>query len=105
MKLRRAIILGFVGIGLIIGSSSSTACKSSEEQQKEDAANAEAAAQDSFTNDYCEIVLECCNHVFAQPKDTASCKKRIGDLDSAMLHDPKARTDCLAQLRKVTSRD
>jgi hypothetical protein len=78
------------------------ACGSAEEDKKEAAENAEAAAKESFLSDYCAIVSECCNRVLSVPKSDPTCKKRIADVDPKMLADAKARTDCLAQLRKVT---
>lgn len=91
-------VLGPVLLGLIV-TSVIAAC--GDDDEKEAAAKAQAAAVDSFTNDYCEIVQECCNRVLTLPKDVPACKKRITDLDPMMLKDEKARSACLAQLRKV----
>lgn len=78
------------------------ACSSDEEEKREAALKAEAAAKESFVSDYCEIVSDCCNKVLSLPKDDPDCKSRVTNLDPKMLADAQARTDCLAQLRKVT---
>lgn len=94
LSISRVATLALVATGVVI------ACSSDEDS----GAAAEAAAQDSFLNDYCEIVNECCNQILAQPKDVPTCKKRIGDLDPAMIKDAKARTTCLSQLRAVAAK-
>jgi len=87
-----------LGVGIV---TALVACSSDEEEKREAALKAEAAAKDSFISDYCEIVSDCCNKILSLPKDGASCKARVTNLDPKMLADAQARTDCLAQLRKV----
>ncbi len=91
-----AALLGVLTLTVLV------ACKSDEEEKREAALKAEAAAKESFLDDYCAIVSDCCNKVLSLPKDDPSCKTRVTELDPKMLADAQARTDCLAQLRKVT---
>ncbi|MBX3203982.1 MAG: hypothetical protein KF764_02875 [Labilithrix sp.] len=93
---------GFALLGLAVAAVV-VACSNEEEEKREAAEKAEAAAKDAFLSDYCEIVSDCCNKVLTLPKADPTCKQRISTLDPKMLDDAQARTDCLAQLRRVTA--
>lgn len=100
MKLRSSrgrALLGLVVAAIVV------ACGSEEEERREAAAKAEAEAKEAFLSDYCEIISECCNRVLTLPKDDPTCKQRVVRLDPYMVDDAQARTDCLAQLRRVTA--
>lgn len=100
MKLRS--LRGHALLGLLVAAVVA-ACTSEEEEKREAAARAEAEAKEAFLADYCEITSECCNRVLSLPKDDPTCKQRVVRLDPSMVDDAQARTDCLAQLRRVAA--
>lgn len=91
-KVGSALFTGLAGLAIL-------ACSSSDGSAA-NAAKAEAQAEDAFLEQYCEIVLPCCNRVLQLPlNDVAGCKTHIQTIDPETYKNAQARTDCITQAK------
>ncbi len=101
MKLRTgaAVVLLSLGVTTLVAACGGDEAKEAAQAKQQQ----ETAAQDTFLDTYCQIILKCCNVVLSLPKtDIAGCKTRLAQVDPVMLKEPAARDACLAQARAAT---
>jgi len=76
------------------------ACGDDEEEARQAAAKTEAEEQEKFLDQYCQIILPCCNKILsAVITDVAGCKARLRALDPVTIASKEARPLCITQAK------